>query len=130
MTFSPFPEFFSSSDAIKMYLQIGDASWKTSPTLKPQNKERQGFSPQELCLIELHPVFSHMSVLLMEAVLLTGHGEFVTRSKKENHQTAIQLSGHISHRYRLNRQEIEEFQVIYDNILENWIVWKQSRKNT
>ncbi len=128
MTFSPFSEFFSSSDAMKIYLQVGDPSYTTSSASKLQNKKKQGVSPQELCLVELHPAFSHMSVLLMESVLLTGHGEFVTRSKKENYQTAIQFSGHISHRYRLSREEIEEFQVIYDNILDNWIVWKQSQK--
>ena len=128
MTFSPFSEFFSSSDAMKMYLQVGDSSCKISSASNLQNKKRQGVSPQELFLIELHPAFSHMSVLLMESVLLTGHGEFVTRSKQENYQTAIQFSGHISHRYRLSKQEVEEFQVIYDNILDNWIAWKRSYK--
>ena len=128
MTFSPFSEFFSSSDAMKIYLQVGDPSCKMSSASKLHNKKKQGVSPQELCLVELHPAFSHMSVLLMESVLLTGHGEFVTRSKKENYQTAIQFSGHISHRYRLSKQEVEEFQVIYDNILENWIAWKLSYK--
>ncbi|KST68728.1 hypothetical protein [Mastigocoleus testarum] len=128
MTFSPFSEFFSNSNGMKMYLDVGDVSVKPSSVFKLQKKKRQGISPQESCLFELHPAFSHMTVLLMESVLLTGHGEFMTRSKKENYQIAIQFSGHISHRYRLNRQEIEEVQIMYDNILENWIAWKQSDK--
>ncbi|GAB1542926.1 hypothetical protein NUACC21_56000 [Scytonema sp. NUACC21] len=133
MTFSSFPEFFSTSN-VKMYLKIGDLPLDSLPVVKLQNKEMQSTLPYQPYLIELHPVFSHMSILLIESLVQTGHGEFITRSKQEKYQTTVDLSGHVSYRYRLDKQQVEEIQQVHEKMIESWMDWwrlhKKSYKNT
>ncbi|WP_017314545.1 hypothetical protein [Mastigocladopsis repens] len=132
MTFSRsrFPEFFSGSNGIKMHLKFGDTPPEALPMVTLQDKGKQDIFPQQSCLIELHPVFSHMSFLLIETLSVTQHGEFITRSKKGNYETIVELGGHTSHRYHLDKKELEEIQQMYEQILENWIGWRVSRKKT
>ncbi len=130
MTFPRLPEFLSNADAIEMHLKIGDAPLTTSPVVTLQNKGRQDTLPQQSSLIQLHPVFSHISLLLIQTLSETGHGEFITRSKQGKYETTVEMGGHISHRYRLKKEELEEIQQIYNQILETWILWKLSCKKT
>jgi len=130
MTFPGLPEFLSNADVIEMHLKIGDAPLTTSPMVTLQNKGRQDTLPQQSSLIQLHPVFSHISLLLIQTLSETGHGEFVTRSKQGKYETTIEMGGHVNHRYRLKKEELEEIQQIYDQILETWLTWKLSSKKT
>ncbi|ARV62152.1 hypothetical protein BZZ01_29125 [Nostocales cyanobacterium HT-58-2] len=130
MTFSQFQEFLSRSDAVRMHLKFGDASTTGSPVDTVDKIRRRDFYPQPSYLIELHPVFSHVSFLLIQSLSETGHGEFITRSKKGNYETIVEVGGHTSHRYLLNKKELEEIQQIYEQISENWIGWRLSRKKT
>jgi hypothetical protein len=127
MTFSRFGEFLSSPDALQMHLKFGDASMTGSPIVTVQKKGRQDIFPQPSYSIELHPVFSHISFLLIQSLSETGHGEFITRSKQGKFEAIVELGGHVSQRYHLKKQELEEIQQIYDQILDNWIKWRQSR---
>lgn len=130
MTFSRFQEFLSSPDALKMQLKLGDASIAESPVVTIKKKGRQDIVLQQPDSIELHPVFSHISFLLIQSLAETGHGEFITRSKQGKFETIVELGGHVSQRYLLTKKELEEIQQIYDQILENWIGWRQLRKQT
>ncbi|MBW4627869.1 MAG: hypothetical protein KME49_20765 [Brasilonema octagenarum HA4186-MV1] len=132
MTFSRsrFPEFFSGFSGIKMQLKIGDSPLEALPMVTVQEQGKRDNFLEQPCLIELHPVFSHMSFLLIEALSATQHGEFITRSKKGNYETIVELGGHISHRYHLDHKELQEIQQMYEHILENWIAWRLSHKKT
>ncbi|MBD2772994.1 hypothetical protein [Iningainema tapete] len=123
---SQFPEFFSGSDGIKIQLKIGD----TPSVVRLQEQRNLHIGEQQSGLIELPSVFSHMSFLLIESLSVTQHGEFFTRSKKGSYETIVELGGHTSYRYHLNRKELEEIQQIYEQILENWIGWRlRDKKN-
>ncbi|NJM72464.1 MAG: hypothetical protein HC862_21135 [Scytonema sp. RU_4_4] len=127
MTFSRFREFLSNPDTLKMHLKFGDASMVGSPVVTVQKKGRQELVSQQSYLIELHPVFSHISFLLIQSLSETGHGEFITRSKQGKFEAIVELGGQVSQRYLLNKEELEDIQQIYDQILDNWIKWRQSR---
>jgi hypothetical protein len=127
---SRLPEFIGGSNGIKILLKIEDRPLGDSPIVKLQDKQRLKVVPKQFDTIELPPVFSHMSFLLIETLSGTQHGEFITRSKQSKYETLVELSSHISHRYRLSQQEVEEIQKIYDQILETWIVWRQTRNKT
>lgn len=105
MTFSRsrFPEFFSGSNGIKMHLNIGDTPPEALPVVRLQDKGKQNLFPKPCSLIELHPVFSHMSFMLIETLSVTQHGEFITHSKKGSYETIVELGGHTSHRYHLDK---------------------------
>jgi tetratricopeptide (TPR) repeat protein len=120
-----FSEFLSSPDALRMHLKLGDASMAGSPVVTVQNKGTQDLVPQQSYLIELHPVFSHISFLLIQSLSETGHGEFITRSKQGKFETIVELGGHVSQRYLLSKQELDEIQQIYDQILDTWIAWRR-----
>jgi hypothetical protein len=77
-------------------------------------------------LIELHPVFTHLSVLLIQALGENGHGEFFARSRQGKTEAIIDLGGSINYRYHLNKEELEQIQVLYDEIVKTWITWKLS----
>ncbi|MBW4589916.1 hypothetical protein G7B40_014450 [Aetokthonos hydrillicola Thurmond2011] len=119
MTFSRLPEFLTSADAVQMHLKFGDT-----------DQDKQDSLPNQSNLILLHPVFSHISLMLIQTLSETGHGEFVTRSKQGNHEATIEMGGHISYRYRLKKEELEEIKQIYDQVLKTWIIWKLSQKKT
>lgn len=89
MTFSQFPEFFSGSDAIKIHLKIGDEPLEASPMVTLQDKGKQGIFPNQSRLIQLHPVFSHISFLLIETLSVTQHGEFTACSKGGNTKPSL-----------------------------------------
>jgi hypothetical protein len=132
MTFSRsrFPEFFSDSNGIKMHLKVGNTPLDTLPVLTLQENRKQDTLAKHPCLIELHPVFSHLSFLLIETLSVTQHGEFITRSKKGKYETIVELGGHTSHRYRLNPQELQEIQRVYEEIQENWIGWRLNNRQS
>ncbi|WP_414541983.1 hypothetical protein [Nostoc sp. CCY0012] len=126
--FSRLPEFIRNSHTITMHLKIKDHFLGTSPIVKPAAKEKPEFFPQPFYSVELPPVFCHMSFLLIETLAETQHGEFVTRSKQGKYETMVELCGHISHRYKLSPQELEEMQQLYDRIY--GVFWQQYRKKT
>lgn len=126
MTFSRLPEFLTTADAVRMHLKFGD----TALTACPKYKDKQEILPKQSSLIQLHPVFSHISLMLIQTLSETGHGEFVTRSKQGKHEATIEMGGHISYRYRLKKEELEEIQQIYEQVLKEWIAWKLSQKKT
>jgi hypothetical protein len=130
MTFSRsrFPEFFNDSHGIKMQLKIEDILSEALPVITLENKGKQNILPKQPCMIELHPVFSHMSFLLIETLSVTQHGEFIIRSKKGNHETIVELGGHMSQRYHINAQDLEKIQQMYEQILENWVGWRLNHK--
>jgi hypothetical protein len=130
MTFARFQEFLSSPDALKMQLKLGDPSIADSSVVTIEKKGRQDIVRLQPDSIELHPVFSHISFLLIQSLAETGHGEFITRSKQGKFEAIVELGGHVSQRYLLTKKELEEIQQIYDQILENWIGWRQFRKHT
>jgi len=129
-SFSRLPEFIKGSNAFKMQLKIEDKPLEAAPTVQLQHKGRQEIFPKQFYTVDLPPVFSHMSFLLIETLSATQHGEFMTRSRQGKYETIIELSGHISHRYNLNPQELEEIQKIYDQIIDNWIFWRNHRKKS
>ena len=128
MTCSSFSEFFSGSDTIHMHLKIGETPLEASPKVTPQSKEKLSILPPQSCVIKLHPVFSHISFLLIETLSATQHGEFFARSKQGKYQTIVELGGHMSKRYCLTKEDLREIQQIYEQILDTWIVLRQSRK--
>jgi hypothetical protein len=130
MTFSEFPEFLRNADGMKMHLQIGDVSVSDSSIVMLKDRVLPTISPKKSCLIELHPVFSHMTVMLIQGLAETGHGEFVTRTKKGKYEATVELGGHISQRYCLSIEELKEIQYVYDHIIETWIAWRLSRNKS
>ncbi|MDZ7958972.1 MAG: hypothetical protein RMY34_14005 [Aulosira sp. DedQUE10] len=127
-SFSRLPEFIKGSNALKMQLKIEDKPLEAPPTVQSQYKGRHEIFPKQFYTVDLPTVFSHMSFLLIETLSATQHGEFMTRSKQGKYETIIELSGHISHRYNLSPQELQEIQKIYDQILDTWIFWRHCRK--
>ena len=128
MTCLSFSEFFSGSDAIRMHLKIGETPLEALPKVTPQSKGKLGIIPPQSCVIELHPVFSHISFLLIETLSATQHGEFFARSKQGKYHTIVELGGHMSKRYCLTKEDLREIQQIYEQILDTWIVLRQYRK--
>lgn len=80
-----------------------------------------------LYAVELPLVFSHMAILLIETLSATQHGQLIISSRKGNYEAIVELSGHISHRHTLSRQELQEIQKLHEHILETWIACRQSR---
>jgi hypothetical protein len=130
MTFSEFPEFLRNAYGMKIHLQIGDVPTSQLPMVILKDTVLPSISPKNSCLVELHPVFSHMTVMLIQGLLETGHGEFVTRSKKGKYETTVELGGHISQRYCLSIEELKEIQHVYDHIIDAWITWRLSRNKS
>ncbi|MDF5730605.1 MAG: hypothetical protein PUP92_21925 [Rhizonema sp. PD38] len=126
MTYSPFTEFFSGSDTIHMHLKIGE----TPLEALPKDKGKLDILPSQSCVIELHPVFSHISFLLIETLSVTQHGEFFARSKQGKYETIVELGGHMSKRYRLTKEDLREIQQIYEQILDTWIALRHCRKKS
>ncbi|WP_016953401.1 hypothetical protein [Anabaena sp. PCC 7108] len=108
-SFLGLPDFIRSSNTIKSVLKIGEQS----PEILAK--------PKQLYAVELPSVFSHLIILLIETLSETQHGQLTISSKKGKYETIIELSGHISHRYTLSQQELEEIQQLHDQILETWI---------
>jgi hypothetical protein len=122
-----FSDFIKGTNTITMQLRIEDKPCKALPPTKPEGKGNQKiYLPSHT--VELPPVFSHMSFLLIETLSATRHGEFFTRSKQAKYETIVELGGHISHRYNLTPQEVEEVNKIYDQVLEMWIAWRLANK--
>jgi hypothetical protein len=128
-SFSRLPEFIRGSNSIKTLMKIGEPPPETLPTFKFPEKGRSEISPKtkQLYAVELPLVFSHMSLLLIETLSETQHGELVISSKKGKYETIVELNGHISHRYGLTPQEVAEIQKLHEQILEAWIAWRHSR---
>jgi len=128
-SFSGLPDFIRSSNSIKTILKVGEQSPETLPILKPQERGSPEIlaKPKHLYAVELPLVFSHMSVLLIETLSATQHGQLVISSKKGKYEAIVELSGHISHRHTLTQQELQEIQQLHEHILETWIACRQSR---
>ncbi len=122
-----FSDFIKGTNSITMQLRIEEKPWKALPTNKPENGGNHKLS-LPCYTVELPPVFSHMSFLLIETLSATRHGEFFTRSKQAKYETIVELGGHISHRYNLTPQDIEEINTIYNQVLEMWIAWRLTNK--
>ncbi|WP_414752418.1 hypothetical protein [Anabaena sp. CCY 9910] len=129
-SFSQLPEFIKGSNTLRMQLKIEENPWETSPKSGLEDKSQPKILPIQCYSVDLPPVFSHMTFLLIETLSATQHGEFVTRSKQGKYETIVELSGHVSHRYGLTHQELAEIQTIYDQILETWIAWRIANKKT
>ncbi|MBD2356745.1 hypothetical protein H6G41_19290 [Tolypothrix sp. FACHB-123] len=128
-SFSLLPDFIRSSNNIKTVLKIGEQPPEPLPRLKAQERgSPEIFAKPKQFVTELLPVFSHMSFLLIETLAETQHGELIISSKKAKYETIVELSGHISHRYKLTPQELQEIQQLHHYIIESWIAWRQSHK--
>jgi hypothetical protein len=73
-------------------------------------------------------VFAHISILLIETLSETQHGQLTISSKKGKYEAIVELSGHISHRHKLNQQELQEIQQLQEHILETWIACRHFHK--
>ncbi|MDH6095989.1 hypothetical protein [Umezakia ovalisporum] len=124
------PDFIRSANNITTILKIGEQNPKPPVEITSPERENLRFLPKtnHFHTIELPLVFSHMSFLLIETLSETQHGELVISSKKGKYETMVELSGHISHRYNLSSQELQQLQQLHDYILETWIAWRQSYK--
>ncbi|MBD2135074.1 hypothetical protein H6F47_22315 [Sphaerospermopsis sp. FACHB-1094] len=109
-------DFIRSGDALKSVLKIGEES----PEILAK--------PNPLYVVKLPPVFSHISFLLIETLSDTQHGQFTISSKKGKYESIIELSGHISHRYTLNPQELQEIQQLHDHIINTWIDYRNKNQ--
>jgi hypothetical protein len=129
-SFPRLPEFIRGSNSIKTVLQIGEQFPEALHILKPQERGSPEIlaKPKHLYEVELPLVFSHMSFLLIETLAETQHGQLTISSKKGNYEAIVELSGHISHRYSLNPQEVVKIQKVYDQILKTWRDWGDSRQ--
>jgi hypothetical protein len=129
-SFSRLPEFIRSSNTIKTVLKIGEQSPEALQILKPQERGSPEIlaKPKQLYVTELPLVFAHMSFLLIETLSETQHGELTISSKKGKYETIVELSGHISHLYKLSPQELQEIQQLHHHIIETWIAWRHSNK--
>ncbi|MDZ8108753.1 MAG: hypothetical protein RM338_24445 [Nostoc sp. DedQUE12a] len=131
-SFSRLPDFLRSSNAIKTFMKIGGQSPETLPALKPQERSSPEIlvKPKHLYPVELPLVFSHMSILLIETLSETQHGQLTISSKKGKYETIVELSGHISHRHKLSQEELQQIQQLHEHILETWIACRhfQNRK--
>src|SRR5579883_514052 len=124
MTFSQSPTIFGVSNVTKVYLKIEDKPPEGLPNVLGQKQGKLQAYSEQPHLIELHPVFAHINLLLMETLAITQHGDFTARSKQGKYQTIVELGGHVSQRYCLTRDELKRVQQIYDQILEAWIGWR------
>ncbi|AKG20865.1 hypothetical protein [Calothrix sp. 336/3] len=127
MTFSSSPDFISSPNGVQMYIKIGNTSLDREVRSEAFGNAIAPNQQSASEMILLHPVFSHMVILLIEAMVVTGHGEFITRTKKGKYDINIELGGHVNHRYPVNRQEIREIQPLYSQMEKNWINWKSNQ---
>ncbi|BAT52194.1 unknown protein [Nostoc sp. NIES-3756] len=124
-----FSDFIKGTKSITMQLKIEDKPCKASSIPKLENGGNQKiYLPYQT--VELPPVFSHMNFLLIETLSATRHGEFITRSKQAKYETIVELGGHISHRYGLTQQEVEDINKIYNQVLEMWIAWRLANKKS
>jgi hypothetical protein len=124
------PDFIRNSNTIKTVLKIEEQSPEALQILKPQERGSPEIlaKPKQLYAAELPLVFSHMSFLLIETLSETQHGELMISSKKGKYETIVELSGHISHRYKLSPEELQEIQQLHHYIIESWLAWRQSHK--
>ncbi|BAY65954.1 hypothetical protein NIES22_60660 [Calothrix brevissima NIES-22] len=129
-SFSRLPDFIKSSNNIKTVLRIGEQPPEPLPRLKAQERGSPEITakPKQFYVTELLPVFSHLNFLLIETLAETQHGELIISSKKAKYETIVELGGHISHRYKLSSQDLQEIQQLHHFIIENWIVWRQLHK--
>jgi hypothetical protein len=107
-SFLRLPDFIRSSNAIKSILKIGEQS----PEILAKSKQ---------VYVELPSVFAHLIILLIETLSETQHGQLTISSKKGKYEAIVELSGHISHRYTLNQQQLLEIQKLHDYIIDTWI---------
>lgn len=117
MTFPQLQKFLETAQPMRTYLRIGDNSSESLTGIhqvKPPNT------------VVLPVAFSHMSLLLIQALCETGHGEFRISSEKKNHEMAVYLGSHICYRYLLKPHELEPIQNAYDRVTNTWNQWYMS----
>ncbi|MCF4967789.1 hypothetical protein [Nostoc sp. CMAA1605] len=121
--FSRMSDFIRNSNSISTVLKIAEQSPEVLRTFKLQERGSPEMlaNPNWLYEVELPAVFSHISLLLIETLSETQHGQLLISSKDANHETIIELSGHISHRHKLSRKQLQEMQKLHDYILDAWI---------
>ncbi|MBD2594489.1 hypothetical protein H6G74_09130 [Nostoc spongiaeforme FACHB-130] len=121
-------DFIRTANSVKTVLKIGEPSPETSSIFKPQERGSPEIvlKPKQWCEVELPLVFSHMSILLIETLSETQHGELMVTSRKVNHETAVNLKSHMSHLHYVNQKQLQEIQKLHDYILEAWIAYRQS----
>ena len=112
-SFLRLPDFIRSSNTIKSILEIGEQS----PEILAKSKQ---------VYVELPSVFAHLIILLIETFSETQHGQLTISSKKGKYEAIVELSGHISHRYTLNQQQLLEIQKLHDYIIDTWIDCRHS----
>jgi hypothetical protein len=112
-SFLRLPDFIRSSNTIKSILEIGEQS----PEILAKSKQ---------VYVELPSVFAHLIILLIETLSETQHGQLTISSKKGKYEAIVELSGHISHRYTLNQQQLLEIQKLHDYIIDTWIDCRHS----
>lgn len=121
--FSRLSDFIKNSNAISTVLKIAEQSPEALRKFKLQERGSPEIlaNPKWLYEVELPVVFSHMSLLLIETLSETQHGQLVISSRDANHETIIELIGHISHRHKLSRKQLQEMQKLHEQILDAWI---------
>ncbi len=113
---SSFPR---GGDAIQLFAKIGDQDAVTSPSRDLKKTEPSA-------LIALPSVFSHTTFRLIEMLSITQHGAYETRSKQGNHQTIVELGGHIGERHLLNEPELHTVMKLHQQIVESQMRWWRS----
>lgn len=90
------------------------------PPQPPEGIKIHLLLPSQSSPIELPQAFSGFNVRLIQ-MLSAQHGEFLTRSKKGKYETLVELGGHISQRYLIDRKELEKIQHLHRGIVQCWI---------
>ncbi|MBD2302902.1 hypothetical protein H6G80_07590 [Nostoc sp. FACHB-87] len=121
-------DFIRTSNSVKTVLKIGEPSPETASIFKPQERGSPEIvlKPKQWCEVELPLVFSHMSILLIETLSETQHGELMITSRKANHETFVNLKSHINHRHHVNQKQLQDIHTLYEEIIEAWIAYRQS----
>jgi hypothetical protein len=76
--------------------------------------------PSQPLAIELPDAFGGFNVRLIQT-LSAQHGEFLTRSKKGKYETLLELGGHVSQRFLVDRAELEKVQNLHREIVRWWL---------
>jgi hypothetical protein len=76
--------------------------------------------PNQAAAIELPDAFSGLNVRLIQTICAQ-HGEFLTRSKKGKFETVVDIGGHVSHRYLVDRAELTKVQDLHREIVRWWL---------
>jgi hypothetical protein len=121
--FSSSQKYVADSNMVKLYLVVAEETLDSSLLPVPPLLHTQDMLNKKASVYELEPVFVNALIRMIEMMAETQHGEFTMHCKQGNHDTIVELSGHTSLRFYIDRKKLEEIQAIHACICYKYATW-------